>query len=314
MNHEDAGHASTRVVAAPMDPPASGDRNGNSVEARKLALLKRSGFFGGDTKGAVITRALSLEDLSAAYRLVHEVFLCSGYIRPQPSGMRLRMFETSSRMATFVAKVGGRVVGVLSVVGDSIELGLPSDTVYEAELEALRATGARLCEVTNQAVAQDFRKSAVPTELIRCAIAHGLQAGYREGIASVSPGHRGFYELLGFRPVGSERSYSKEFSDLVVALSVDLDQYRKPAVGGVATHFVHNHMTDANPFVPFVADWEREAKRCFLNAALLAHCGPAELQSWSTNTPSARNGGRGRNKLCHAEILRVSSSQPETQV
>src|SRR6185312_919209 len=86
---------------------------------RKMALLQQGGLFTGDTKGATIRRAFTAEDLRKAYALVHDVFLGTGYMKPEPSGIRLRMFETLPETATFVAEVDGNVVGVLSVVGDT---------------------------------------------------------------------------------------------------------------------------------------------------------------------------------------------------
>lgn len=191
--HEADLHAKSDSRLTPMhEAHLASQRN-----KRKLALLKRAGLFSGNTEGAVIERACSVEDLRKAYRLVHDVFLGTGYISPEPAGLRLRIFETTSEMATFVAKVDGRVVGVLSMIGDTQDFGLPCDSAFKVELDALRASGAKLCELTNQAVEEEYRKSAVPTELMRCAMAHSLDAGYDENIATVSPSHNGFYELFG---------------------------------------------------------------------------------------------------------------------
>lgn len=235
-----------------------------------MALLKQVGLFGEDTKGATIRRACTAQDLRKAYRLVHDVFLGTGYMQPEPSGIRLRMYETLSETATFIAEKDGEVVGVLSVVGDTRELGLPSDGAFKEELDQLRATGLRLCELTNQAVAEDYRKSAVPTELMRCAVAHGMKAGYDQGIATVSPGHNGFYELMGFRGLGSERSYSLKLHDPVVALTMDLDRYRQPlTVANETAQFLHQFGTADNHFLDRVSEWTHQARRCFLDAELL---------------------------------------------
>lgn len=274
----------------------SADRSAARQEAldgvtaqRKLAFLQRSGLFGGDTKGAVIERALTLEDLRHAYRLVHHVYLGTGFLNPEPAGLRLRIYETTSETATFVAKKDGEVVGVLSVVGDSTDLGLPSNAAFKAELDALRATGARLCEVTNQAVAEEYRKSGVATELMRCAIAHMMKSGYHFAVASVSPSHNGFYDLMGFRRFGSQRSYSQKLHDPVVALCLNIDRYRQPPAGLTEVEkFLHHLATEVNPFLDQVEGWSRKAVRNFLNPELLeqlfvadrnflGECTPAEL-------------------------------------
>ena len=277
---------STRAIRETGEEKAANRQRKN----RQLALLKRSGLFDGEACGAVIERALTLHDLRRAYKLVHDVYLGTGYIDPEPAGLRLRIFETTSDTATFVAKIEGKVVAVLSIVGDSSELGLPSDSAFRSELDVLRARKLRLCEATNQAVSAGYRKSSVPTELMRCAVAHMTKAGYDEVIATVSPSHNAFYELLGFREIGSERSYSDKIHDPVVALSMDINRYRRESDhSSDAEDFVHDFMAAGNHFLPRVEDWQKQARRHFLNADLLqglfvsernfvGECTPAELR------------------------------------
>ncbi len=229
-------------------------------------MLQRSGLFGGDTKGAIIERACSAQDLRAAYRLVHDVYVSTGFILPDPAGIRLRTFETSPDTATFVAKVDGRVIGVLSVVADSQDLGLPSDTAFRPELDRLRSEGLRMCELTNQVVAPEYRKSAVATELMRCAIAHGVKAGFHQAVAAISPSHDGFYQLLGFHAIGSMRSYSEEVYDPVVAMAMNLNAFRGAFSGGSATErFVYRFAVDENPYLREVGEWNSRSHDCFLS-------------------------------------------------
>lgn len=259
----------------PIRPPPLPDLSSLKRESagrakRKLGFLKRAGLFGKNTLGATIKRACTAHQLCQAYRLVNDVFQETGYLKPEPSGLRLRIFETSSETATFIAEKAGVVVGVLSVVGDSPDLGLPSDAAFKPELDALRAKGRRLCEITNQAVAPAYRKSAVPTELMRCALAHELEAGYDDSVATVSPSHHGFYELLGFDPLGNERSYSAKLYDPVIALLMGLDQFRQQPEGlDGAARFLHHYATKGNKFISRVKGWGRQARRHFLNADLL---------------------------------------------
>lgn len=269
--------AATPVGAPALDTVAAG---------KKLTLLRKMGLFGADTKGAVVERASTAEDLAKAYRLVHQVYLESGYIKPEPSGLRLRIFETSSETATFVAKVKGEVVGVISVVGDSIDLGLPSDLAFSDELDEMRDRGFTMCEVTNQVVADGYRKSAVTTELMRVAVAHAIQAGFRIGVATVSPSHNGFYDLLGFAQLGAERSYSDKVHDPVVALTIDFDHYRNPPENLVpASHFVHAFLGPKNPYLGCVAAWDRRARAKFLNPELLEQLFVSDSQFLARCTP-----------------------------
>lgn len=290
-NNFSPAHINTVIlIADPRIGRISPETESTSLVDRKMGWLKRVGLFGEDTKGATIRRACTADDLLRAYRLVHSVFLGTGYLKPEPAGLRLRIFETTSETATFIAEKEGEVVGVLSVVGDSKDVGLPSDAAFKPELDGLRAGGLRLCELTNQAVGEAYRKSAVSTELMRCAVAHMLHAGFHEAVATVSPSHQGFYEMMGFRQTGSERSYSLKLHDPVIALRMDLGLFRRSPDGlQGAARFIHDFATNLNPYLAQMGGWGKLARRQFLNADLLeqlfvqdrnflAECTPVELK------------------------------------
>jgi hypothetical protein len=238
---------------------------------RKLALLKKSGVFTLDTKGCSIERACTLGELRAAYALVHDVFVDTGYIHPESGNIRLRIFEACPETATFVAKKDGTVVGVLSVVLDSPEFGLPSDVAFKPELNSLRKKGLRLCEATNQAIAAEYRRSAVLSELMRCATSYMLEMQCDQAIATVCPNHGGFYELMGFKQLGPERSYSQKLHDPVIALCADLATFRqaRPDFLTAAEEFVFNFLNQANGFRCHAAEWSRQATQLFLSPELL---------------------------------------------
>lgn len=238
---------------------------------RKIALLRRCGLFAEKTPGIEITRACNAEELRAAYELVHEIFVERGYCKPEEYGMRLRVFE-GLEMATFIAKSGGRIVGVLSVVGHSADCGLPSDRAFKAELDALRSSlpDARFCEWSNQVVASEFRKTNVPTELMRCAAAHVIKAGYSHSIISVSAVHTPFYELLGFKQIGPKRSYSADLEDPVIPLCLSSRLYLAPAgQEDELAGFVRRFMAAENPHLPEIDAWNSAARRLFTDLAAL---------------------------------------------
>jgi len=241
---------------------------------RRMALLRRAGLFGADTKGAVITRAATVDDLVSAYRLVHDAFVEKGYVNPLPSGMRVRVFEALPETATFVAKVGDRVVGVQGLAVDSPEFGLPSDESFKDEIDALRLDGRVVCEATNQAIAPEFRNSAVPTELMRCMFAHALAIGCDELITTISPGHVRFFELLGFEQISPVRSYSKKVEDFVVVMRVNVsDLLERTAQAGEdsddALLFIKCRCVAGNPYREQVANWAGEAAKTFEDPAAL---------------------------------------------
>ncbi|MEO6875473.1 MAG: hypothetical protein ABI222_11705, partial [Opitutaceae bacterium] len=94
--------------------------------------------------------------------------------------------------------------------------------------------------------------------------------GYHESVATVSPGHKGFYKLVGFRPFGSPRSYSQKLNDPVVALAMNLDRYRQPATPLNETErFLHQLGGSGNHFLGHVAGWTNQAAHHFRDSKLL---------------------------------------------
>ena len=260
-------------MVATHEAPASGTRRKRTDgkrndETRRLALLRRSGLFGGDTKGAVITRAVTFRELEMSYRLVHDTFVQEGYIRPTASGIRVRSYETDRQTATFAAMEEDQIVGVQSLVLDSYDLGLPSDMAFADEIADLRAGGKLVCEATNESVAPEYRRSAVPTEMMRALYAYAVEIGCNELITTVSPGHKNFYEYMGFEQAGTVRSYSDEIEDPVVLMAWHLDRVGElydgvdPTEDTLAAFLKRFYITE-NPYIAPMRAWSALAEATF---------------------------------------------------
>jgi hypothetical protein len=120
-------------------------------------------------------------------------------------------------------------------------------------------------------VAQEYRRSALLTELMRCATAYMLEVQCDRAIATVSPNHSSFYEFVGFEQLGAERSYSQKLHDPVVALCGDLSLLDRaaPSFSSSAEEYVFNFMSQAHRLRDQAAEWSHEAKLHFLSADLL---------------------------------------------
>jgi len=96
--------------------------------------------------------------------------------------------------------------------------------------------------------------------------------------------------LLGFNGLGSERSYSTKLHDPVVALSMDLDRYRrKEDEAGEIETFLHQYARFDSGFIDQVSSWDKQANAHFQSPTLLqelfvnernflAECSPEELE------------------------------------
>ncbi len=261
------------------------DRGGNSKspksprQDRRLRMAQRVGLFTDDTKGTRIVRGCTAADIKGAFAVVHRTFVEKGYIFPSPGGLRIRKYEAVQEMSHFVAKAGsGQVVGSLSVIPDSPDLGVPCDVAFKEQVDRLRASGLRLCEMTNQAVDKPYRRSAILSELLRACFAQCFVEGFEEVVGTVSPGHAGFFELVGFRRIGDVKSYTDKVEDPVVLLACNIadlkaslsDADSGPGTGRLGEQaFIKHYLFGGNPYLPYIRSWHLLARRIFNRSEVL---------------------------------------------
>lgn len=104
-------------------------------------------------KDLTCTIATSKEDLSAAFRLLHDNYVHAGFMNPHPSGMRLTKYHTLPSTTTIVAKIGSEVVGTVSLVRNGV-FGSPVEEIFD--LSQYRQKGERICEVSSLAVDRKY--------------------------------------------------------------------------------------------------------------------------------------------------------------
>ena len=272
-----------------------------TLRRRKRVFERYGAFRPAEPSDFVVKRATSVGELEAAYRLVHDSFVDSGYIDPHPTGLRVRAFSALPDTALYIALAEGRVVGVLSMIPDG-PLGLPMDGPFGREIARLRRMGRRLVEVSDLAIAKEYRNLRVLTELTRCAMAHAVTIGADDAVVAVSPSHSGFFEgILQFEPLGDARPYSAEKNDIVEGKRLSLvciqEKYRglDKALGEEA--FLYDFYFRSNPYFTRMPFWFREGREAaedpnwFVDffvkrAALLARCNERELAVLASHYPA----------------------------
>ena len=277
---------------SPAETP-TGDKK--PKRSRRMALLQRAGLFTELPDGVTITRATTLDDLRDAYHLVHDIFVEEGYIRPFPGGLRMRSFEALPQTATFVAKAGGAVVAVQSLIPDAEYVGMPSDRAFREEIDTLRSDGRQICEAANEAVTPDYRKTSIPTALMRCCFAHAMSVGCTDVVTAVSPGHAKFYGLMGFETISSVRSFSEMLKDPVVVVRFNFDTVRDHVAAADDQDakdeaILVDYYLNKNPFTEQIASWSEQAEQFFQDdeslrslfddlSKLLSRCNLNELRA-----------------------------------
>jgi hypothetical protein len=145
-----------------------------------------------------------------------------------------------------------------------------------------------MLEGTNWLVTKAFRGSSLLGDQFRAGTAHAIAKGCTDILGSVSPKHAGLYESIGYRVIGSERSYSDEFYDPVVLVRLDL-QSLDTSCAGQEHDFLMSYWVTENHYSPLVREWIPKAEAAFRDpyllrelcverGQLLQRCSPEDLQ------------------------------------
>lgn len=102
----------------------------------------------------VIKIAETQEELSQAFRVLHDSYVAKKYMSPSPSQMRVTPYHVLPTTTTFIALVGSEVVGTMSIIKDGV-FGLPTEHLFD--LSFLRKKGAKLAEVSSLAIDPKYR-------------------------------------------------------------------------------------------------------------------------------------------------------------
>jgi len=64
------------------------------------------------------------EELEACFKLLHGAYVSSGFMLPDPSGMRITIYHSLPTTTTLCAKYDGKVVGTISMIREGV-FGFP---------------------------------------------------------------------------------------------------------------------------------------------------------------------------------------------
>ncbi len=289
----------TQIIAETMiteaeNPTQMSTRKSSKGKSRRMKLLERMGCFGALPENITISRAVSAEELVESFKMVHDSYIELRYMLPQPSGLRIRLFDTTPDTATFIAREGDKIIGVTSIVIDSQEMGLPSDKAFRQENNELRRAGRKVCEGTNWFIVPEYRRTPVMTELMRCCFAYAMFRGCTDMVAEVSPTHRAFYEIMAFENIGSERNScpDPEIDDPVVLMNLTIKETVQQVAHLKADDncdlaYVKVFYIDENVYHDRMKAWQTQAQESFSDpdflfelfeekSGFLADCGEKE--------------------------------------
>jgi hypothetical protein len=175
--------------------------------------------------GFVFKIAKTREELEAAYRLVHDVYVEEGYSDRQETGTRINLRYALPTTTTFIGTHRGRVVITMTLIGDS-PLGLPMDMIFSEELFALRRQGRYFTEVGAFASHPDFRRKqqVLAMYLNKIMYTYALHyLGSDDLVIAVNPKHEWVYRtLMLFEKIAGTKPYRYVKGAPAVAMRLNL--------------------------------------------------------------------------------------------
>jgi len=149
--------------------------------------------------------AKSYREREEADELVYQQYSARGYSVAEPGSKPHAAREDARRESVIIARIGGRVIGTMTVGIDSPN-GLLVDEANREAIDPLRAQGHRLGEVVRFALDRQVDSRYVLASLFNAA--HGIMEANRLGYVfiEVNPRHVAFYRrAFCFKVVGEEK-------------------------------------------------------------------------------------------------------------
>jgi len=195
--------------------------------------------------------ARSLDDVLEAWGLLYEAYVRVGFISPNPFELHAVPQAIGPHTLVMLGHVGEGVVSTISGIVDNPR-GLPLDSVYPEELDALRAQGRKLIEVGLFGDRRILTGEADRTihaifELMRYTYYFGAYLGATDFVCGIPPRRARLYSrAFGFRPVGEVKSYATVEDNPVQLLHAETAYARENYSRHRAlAYFIENPISDS---------------------------------------------------------------------
>lgn len=187
--------------------------------------------------------ARTMDEVVEAWSLVHDSYVRAGLIDPKPEGIHTVPQAAGPQAAVIVGRLGDVTVATMTAILDN-PAGLPLDTVYKTELDAMRADGRRLMELGLFADRRERigRSLTAILELMRYVFHFGMVNQRTDGVIGVHPRHAAFYtKYFSFRIAGRETTYATVKDRPVILLRLDWQKLlaQEPKPMGLAYFLEH---------------------------------------------------------------------------
>lgn len=182
-----------------------------------------------DTKTFGIRLADTDEGRNSASLLVNKMYAWRGYASSNK-------IESHPNRITLAASDKGSTIGTVTLGLDS-PTGILADEIFKDQVDALRSSGARVCEITKLAFDHTVRSKQALAALFHTVFIYSYHIhGCTHALIEVNPRHRRFYEsMMGFKRLGDVRENPRvQAPAYLLAIELAEMQERIKELGGTA--------------------------------------------------------------------------------
>jgi len=164
------------------------------------------------------------DELEACFRILHDAYVAAGFMKPDPSGLRVTIYHALPTTTTLCAKYQGRVVGTISIIREGV-FGFPLQSVFD--LGPVRARRGQVAEISALAIDPAFRRTggAILFPLMKFMYEYCREYfDTRHILIAVNPNKIEMYEsLLMFERLASRVVENYDFANGAPAVGATLD-------------------------------------------------------------------------------------------
>ncbi len=161
-----------------------------------------------------------------AYQLLYRLYSKMRIAPQELNGMWLSIYDALPETSTFVAEDDqGEIAGALTLVFDS-PIGLPADALYKEEIDRLRNSGRKLCEIISLGISDSAKRSVkLLAGLFYCAYLLSWRSkSSTDFVITVHARYENFYcRNILFKKIGAMRKYAKVNGAPTVLLNLPLE-------------------------------------------------------------------------------------------
>jgi hypothetical protein len=175
--------------------------------------------------------AATESELSACFALLHDAYVASDFMKPDPSGLRVTPYHALPTTTTLFARFDGRIVGTLSIIREGV-FGFPMQSVFD--MTAVRAQSGRIAEISALAIHPDFRDTGGTILFPLMTFMYEYCTNFfdtRHLVIAVNPKHIEMYEsLLFFQRLQAQVVDNYDFVNGAPAVGATLDLVAAPEI------------------------------------------------------------------------------------